>query len=104
MFNFASKSQILKKKYLIRKTNHISFKKFAKFQSVKIFLKESGQFLSFDGVAFDTWELLEKKILFEDLIKKLKNEYEVSEKRLEKDVMEFIVELKRYQLVKILEK
>lgn len=104
MFNFTSKGISLEKKYLILKKDNISSKKFVSSSSVKVFLKESEQLFSFDGVAFDIWNLLEKKILFEDLIRKLKNEYKVSEKKLKKDVIRFIKELEKYQMVKILEK
>jgi len=104
VFNFTSKSISLERKYLILRKDNISSKKFVSSSSVKVFLKKSEQLFSFDGVAFDIWNLLEKKILFEDLIRKLKNEYKTSEKKLKKDVIQFINELEKHQMVKILEK
>ena len=88
-------------KYLIRQSASIKTKIFPSSNTVKIFLKELDEFISLDDVAFDIWQLLRQKILFEDLVKKLKNEYSVPEKKLEKDVVQFLAELEKYQLIKV---
>ena len=90
--------------YLICNTTSIKTKSFPSLKKIKIFIKDSEEFISLDGVAFDTWRLMDKKILFEDLIKRLKNIYDVSEEQLKKDLISFISNLEKNNLVKITKK
>jgi len=57
--------------------------------------------LELKDVAFSIWENLAKPISFEDLLKKLKKEYDVSEEELEKDLKDW---LKQALKEKIIEK
>ena len=104
MFNSFLKRTIYKNRYLVRDSSKIKTKIFPASKNIKIFLKDKDEFISLEEIAFDIWSLLNKKILFEDLIKKLEKEYYVSKKTLEKDVVQFIIELEKYHLVKILDK
>ena len=87
--------------YLICNTTSIKTKSFPSLKKIKIFIKDSEEFISLDGVAFDAWRLMNKRILFEDLIKKLKNIYDVPEEELKRDLIKFISSLEKNNLVKI---
>ncbi len=73
-------------------------------KSVKVLIEKSGEFLSLDGISFEIWQLLGKKISFQDLIKKIEKRYDVSENRLKVDVNAFLSELEKYGLLKVLGK
>jgi len=47
------------------------------------------------------WQLIERKIDFENLVKKLLSEYDVESEKLRADLKEFIEELKTKGLIKI---
>jgi len=101
MFFFLSRKNSYQNKYLVRSKVSIETKTYPHAETVKIFIKNSEEFISLDNVAFDIWKLLEKKILFEDLIKRLADLYDVSKNKLIADVNKFIIELEKYHLIKI---
>lgn len=51
-------------------------------------------------VAFSIWQNLEKPISFENLLKKLKKEYDVSEEELERDLKDWLKQALKEKIVK----
>jgi hypothetical protein len=90
-----------KQRLFVRNEDGIKTRLFSSSKTIKIFIENSGEFLSLEGIAFEIWQLLKKPILFEILLKKLKKQYEVSDKELKKDVTNFLFRLQKYGLIKV---
>ena len=59
----------------------------------------TGRYIGLNPVATDVWNLLEKKINFNQLIKALMEEYEVDEKTCRKDSSDFVQRLLNSKLL-----
>ena len=60
---------------------------------------QTGKYYGLDEIGSRIWELMKQKIKVKDLIKKLLEEYDVSEQECEKDVLELLMELQSNDLV-----
>ena len=61
----------------------------------------SGKYYGMDTVGSRIWKLIAEEIQVKDVIKKLMEEYDVSEEQCKKDVLEFLNELYENKLVEI---
>lgn len=60
---------------------------------VYILDKRMSQFYYFDGVSKEMWLLIEKKYSFDEIIKKLHEQYDIEYDMLRTDVIDFLDEL-----------
>ena len=60
---------------------------------------ESGKYFMIKGTGNDIWDLIQEEITAGDIIKKLLEEYDVSEEECEKSVSEFLTKLKEYEFI-----
>ncbi|WP_035773435.1 lasso peptide biosynthesis PqqD family chaperone [Butyrivibrio sp. VCD2006] len=60
---------------------------------------ESGKYFMIKGSGNDIWDLIQEEITVGDIIKKLLEEYDVSEEECEKSVDEFLTKLKEYEFI-----
>ena len=60
---------------------------------------ESGKYFMIKGSGNDIWDLIQEEITVGDIIKKLLEEYDVSEEDCEKSVNEFLTKLKEYEFI-----
>jgi len=64
---------------------------------------ENSEYYGMDKVGSRIWELLEQPLSLNDLVKKLMEEYEVSEEQCALDTLEFLRTLTEKKLLRILE-
>ncbi|WP_029233671.1 PqqD family peptide modification chaperone [Butyrivibrio sp. VCB2006] len=60
---------------------------------------ESGKYFMIKGAGNDIWDLIQKEISVEDIIKKLLGEYDVSEEECAKSVQDFLGKLKELDFI-----
>lgn len=60
---------------------------------------DSGKYFMIKGSGNDIWDLIQKDITVEEIIKKLLAEYDVSEEECEKSVMEFLGKLQEFSFI-----
>lgn len=104
LFSSLGKNDCYSQKWFVRNNAGIKTKLFPSSKTAKIFIENSDELISLEGVSFKIWQLLKKPILFEKLLKELKKEYDVLDEVLKKDVNDFLSHLKKYKLIKISKK
>ncbi len=60
---------------------------------------DSGKYFMIKGSGNDIWDLIQEEITVDDIVKKLLQEYEVSEDECVKSVDEFLGKLKEYDFI-----
>ncbi|AZV56469.1 lasso peptide biosynthesis PqqD family chaperone [Clostridium sp. AWRP] len=62
---------------------------------------ENGSYYGFNEISTVIWAFIEENIKVKDLVRKLTDEFDVSTEECEKDVIKFLNELKKLNLVEI---
>lgn len=60
---------------------------------------DSGKYFMIKGTGNDIWDLIQEEITVDDIIKKLLQDYDVTEEECIKSVEEFLLKLKDYEFI-----
>ena len=60
---------------------------------------ETGKYFMVKGTGNDIWDLIQKKITIQEIVDKLTSEYDVSVEVCTEEVMKFLDELRKYDII-----